>query len=292
MNFKEKAKEHQLEYFQSDNQENIENRKGRAQPHWLNENAANNGKIFYEGYDIFGFVQQWRDKTDTPEWFYDTLRSQHIPFNFFIPLITEKRLCINTLNQIFQLDIAVVTSVKFEYPRHADNPLKDKTSFDVFISYVTPDYIKGFIGIEVKYTEGGYSPNERENQNPVYYFITPPELYKNVKEPRLKDNSYRQIWRNHLLGASLKKEYYNNFLSITLYPEGNRHFSKAIGQYENFLTEAGKKTLKGLTYEEFIKALINCSKTPDQKDWIKYLIKRYLVANQEYYLNQLKEVGK
>jgi hypothetical protein len=290
-NFKNQAKLRQLECFKGENQADVLN-SGRPQPHWLNEDAAVRGKIFYEGYEIFGFVKEWREKTDTPEWFYDTLRSQHIPFNFFVPLISEKRLCINVLNHLFKLDIAHISAIRFEYPKHSDNPLKDKTSFDVFISYVNPDFVKGFIGFEVKYTEGGYSPTEKENQNPVYYYLTPSELYLNTKEPRLKDNAYRQIWRNHLLGYLVKKEFWDKFLSVTLYPEGNIHFTKAIAQYENFLTEDGKTTLKGLNYEDFFLALIKFCRTPEQKEWVKYLIKRYLVTNQEYYLKQLEEVRK
>jgi hypothetical protein len=297
--FKKKAKNHQLQFFAGDSQSAVKKREGRAQEHWLNEVAAREGKTFYSGYEIFEAVKNHRGtKTDIPEWFYDTLRSQHIPFNFFIPLIHESAYCIRVLNRLFQLNISEITAIEIEYPPNEFNPLKDKTSFDAFISYTTIEKTKGFIGFEIKYTEGGYSPTTKEREladteNSVYYKETAKSgLYIHRNEPLLKENTYRQIWRNHLLASSFAKDQYHQFLSVTIYPKGNSHFTDAIKAFETFLTETGKSTLKGITYETFFQALIDCSETEKQRDWIKYLIERYLVSDREFYLNQLEKVGK
>lgn len=297
--FKKKAKKHQLQFFAGDNQSDVKKREGRAQEHWLNDEAARLGKTFYSGYEIFEAVKNHRGtKTDIPEWFYDTLRSQHIPFNFFIPFIHESAYCISVLNKLFQLNISGITAIEIEYPPNEINPLKDKTSFDAFISYTTAENAKGFIGFEVKYTEGGYSPTTKEREsadteNSVYYQETARSgLYLYHNEPLLKDNTYRQIWRNHLLASAFSKDQYQQFLSVTIYPKGNTHFTDAIKVFETFLTKAGKSTLKGITYEAFSQALIDCSETEKQQNWIKYLVKRYLVSDQAFYLNQLEKAGK
>lgn len=297
--FKKKAKKQQLIFFKENNQSLIEKKVGRAQDHWLNDEAAKDGKTFHSGYEIFEAVKNHRGtKTDIPEWFYDTLRSQHIPFNFFIPLIIEKNLCVSVLNKLFQLNIAKISAIEFEYPLHKDNPLNDKTSFDAFISFTTTENTKGFIGFEIKYTEGGYSPTTKEKElagteNSVYYKETAKSgLYNNSNEPLLIENTYRQIWRNHLLASAFAKDQYQQFFSVTIYPAGNTHFTDAIKVFETFLTETGKSTLKGITYETFFQALIDCSETEKQRDWVKYLVKRYLVSDQAFYLNQLEKAGK
>jgi hypothetical protein len=292
--FKKLATEHQLKHYEGENQVPIKKKEGRAQDHWLKAESAGAGMIFYHGYGIFNVVKSFRkNKADTPEWFYDTLRSQHIPFNFFVPLSNEKQLCIDVLNKLFQLNIAEIQPIVFEFPPHGENPLNDHTSFDAFITYTTVDQANGFIGIEVKNTEVGYSFGENErNSIPGYYKKTSPELYRNADEPLLTENKFRQIWRNHLLASNYKPGKYQHFLSVTLFPEGNDHFVKAFEKYKDFLTPNGNKTLKGVTYEAFFIALTECCSTLEQKEWIKYLVKRYLVSNQEFNLNQLEEIGK
>jgi len=302
-NFKHTAQQHQLQYFSpSQNQSSIpkEKRKGRAQEHWLNEDAAKNGNIFYFDYNIFEAAQQRRwGRNDTPEWFYDTLRSQHIPFNFFIPLVTEKQLAADAINLLLNLKIKEISEIEIEYPAHYKNPLQDRTSFDVFVSYLNEDKEKGLIGIEVKYTEGGYSPTKTEkedinNSNSIYYSTTKKSnLYKAEFVPKLKENAYRQIWRNHLLAYSFAdKNEFKVFTSLTLYHEGNEHFQKAFEVYQSFLSEEGKTTLKDLTFSKFCVTLAEIAKTMKQKKWVLFLIDRYDIQTDSQVFNQLKDTVK
>ena len=294
MNYKDKAKKLQLDYFAENNQSEIE-KKGRAQNHWLQEKYASEGMNFYSDYYIFENAKKSRGyKTDTPEWFMDTLRSQHIPFNIFIPFIEEKELCISVFNKLLNISISKIIDIKIEYPPAYQNPLNDKTSFDAFISYETKNG-KGIFGIEVKYTEGGYSLSETEkNHFPVYRKFTEKSgLYKNSNEEKLTVNKYRQIWRNHLLAyAYADKNNYNEFISLILYPKGNFHFVEAMKEYDAFINDKGKASLKGITYEVFIDTLIAKHNTNKQSKWIKYLIERYIVSEKEILLDRLKEAVK
>lgn len=290
MSFKSKAKQHQLNYFQnSENQSLFKKRLGRAQAHWLNEDSASKGRIFYSGYGIFDFAKNKRSvKNNTPEWYYDTLRSQHIPYNFFVPFLIEKELAIKVFNELLKLNIISIEEIKIEYPPRKLNTLGDNTSFDVFIDYTNNEGEKCFLGIEVKYTEGGYSPTNKEKsllnkEDSIYrkvtsgsklYFSKKPKFFENVSK-----NSYRQIWRNHILAYTFAKKYnYEEFKSITIFHEGNNHFSNAFKEYDIFLNDKGKKTLSSLTYSEFIKTLRKYHSSASQKKWIDYLENRYKIV--------------
>jgi hypothetical protein len=277
--FKTSATMHQLEYFAGKNQKDLK-KQGRAQNHWLNQEAAAAGKIFYDGYDIFGYVQRdfRNNKKETPEWFYDTLRSQHIPCNFFVPLMHENKLGIKVFNDLLGLDIQEINRIEFEYPKRKDNPLEDNTSFDAFIEYSFAEGKKGFLGIEVKNTEGGYSAGEKEKKwLSCYHKHSKPELYNNPGDSELESNQFRQVWRNHLLAILFAEKKYTQFHSITIYPSGNEHFARTMTKYPiNFLTEKGKMTLSGVTYEEYFKTLKKYAENEQQNIWVKYLMERYL----------------
>jgi len=275
--FKEEARKHQLDCFKNCNQKNL-TKNGRAQNHWLNHNAASSGKIFYNE-KVFEAAQTRRgNKKNTPEWFYDTLRSQHIPYNFFAPFIDEKNFGASVLAAALKINVSKLLDIQFEYPSSINNPLRDRTSFDVFIAYQTPAGKKGMAGIEVKYTEGAYSLGETEKSHfETYYRLTKmSDLYNHVKETELTKNDYRQIWRNHLLAFSYAKENgFDDFISVTLYHEGNTHFNTVMNKYNQFLNEGGKKTVKAITYSEWITAMKKEKISNENEKWMQYLVKRY-----------------
>jgi hypothetical protein len=290
MSFKDEAKKHQINYCLGHNQSEIREGKrvGRAQSHWLNEKAAKAGKNFYSDY-VFKKVIEYRgNKNDIPEWFYDTLRSQHISFNFFIPLIKGTELNKAVWKELLGINISTIGDLKIEYPSSLENPLKDRTSFDAFILYTNTEKESGILGIEVKYTEGGYSPTNTERElidkpDSIYYSTTRKSgLYNlescnidDVKSNCLRQNKNRQIWRNHLLAFTFaEKNKIKHFHSITLYHEGNTHFKNTFNTY---LTDDGKNSLKAITFSKFCKAL-NRHATKDLKEsWVNYLVNRYKI---------------
>ena len=252
----------------------------------MDDEHAAKGKNFFDA-NVFERAKKDRGgKSDVPEWFYDTLRSQHIPYNFFVPLDDNRELAKQVFNKLFELKTQQVEDILIEYPQTNLNPLGDRTSFDVFVEYRNQNDKLGLIGIEVKYTEGGYSPTDTERKliadtNSVYYTVTQDsKMYEHSKIHRLKENTYRQIWRNHLLAfAFANEEGYDEFLSVTLYHEGNTHFEKAFQKYDEFVTDKGRKTLESLTFSEFCKAVSSCTLDNRQQKWNKYLIERYDLEN-------------
>lgn len=240
------------------------------------------------------------------------LRSEHIPYNVFYPMQKDPEGAARLFNRILGEErIERIDTLRIEY-----NPggLKDRTAFDVYVAY-TPKGGKpgdrGGIGIEVKYTEKEYpikkdSKEWNETHNPDGIHLNAnyrqpseacgwfrPEYMEDVPfadSGRLKNHvvadDYRQIWRNHLLGASMvlglcenAQEELSEFTSLTVYPEGNGHFADIWGGYESMLTEEGLKTFRHLTYEEMFPLMGTCfsaEKIPCLKDWINYLNERYL----------------
>jgi hypothetical protein len=243
-------------------------------------------KNFYDGFGIFDAVKNYR-KYNKPL-YSNMLRSEHIPFNFFIPLNQDKVFCKNILNEFFNSTIQTIDRIKIEYaPSPADKYLNDRTSFDTYIEYTNTDKTKGIIGIEIKYTEKEYKlkPNSKEekdiqNKSSKYFSVTDScKIYKADAITVLPTDKFRQIWRNYLLGESIllaDSDKFQHFTSLTLFPRDNSHFIHTIKEYIELLKDNNYKFLP-LTYEQFFSA---CKKhCPDNsfKKWLDYLIKRYIV---------------
>lgn len=219
------------------------------------------------------------------------LRSEHIPWNVFIPMACDLNATAQVFNRILGVDeIDEVTDIRIEWAPDKIKCLNDNTSFDAYIEYLHNGKTCG-IGIEVKYTEEGYpfGVKERhevmENEQSRYaqvtkscgWFIT--EISSRpIRETALCKDEYRQIWRNHILGASmvLNEKMVDKFHSITLYPKGNPHFGEVLPVYEQFLTDEGRSTFGYITIESLIDLLDQYfPKTNKIQNWIQYLKIRY-----------------
>lgn len=250
-----------------------------------------------------------------------TLRSEHIPWNVFFPMslsLDMKNHAKDVFNTIIEQvssdlpKIKEISSIKIEYApkdKYATEPpftmcyLNDRTSFDTYIEYLSEDGNKGGIGIEVKYTEEGYLPGETEKKAAIiepkklehrYYdvmkksaYYVPAAFIPDDKHPNLwsplVSNELRQIWRNHLLGASMiQHNDIKYFLSLHLYPIGNIHFHGdekhmgAVEYYKCWLGMEGQKTWKGITFEELFKMIQENYIGQEYRDWVSYLKERYL----------------
>lgn len=240
------------------------------------------------------------------------LRSEHIPYNIFFPMNNDREGTTRLFNRILGGDrIEKVNFLCIEY-----NPggLKDRTAFDFYIEYTPKGGLpgaKGGIGIEVKYTEKEYPIkknskewNETHNKDGIHLhtnYRQPSETSGWFKKEYIEDvpysnterlanhvvaNDYRQIWRNHILGASMvlglctaPKDKLSEFTSLTVYPAENGHFADVWGRYESKLTDEGLKTFKHITYEELFFLMKECLspiKIPQLPNWLKYLNERYL----------------
>ena len=340
--FKEKARQHQIAFREDDeigvpakdetcpedeanypiirNPRRKEPIRVRSSLLWKDAKDEYGFRIFYSRFreEITKRIYVWLKKNPDAKigpLVTNLLRSEHIPYNVFYPMLKDKKGASDLFNNLLNTDrIHSVDDVMIEY-----NPktLKDGTSFDVYIEYRTKDNKKGGIGIEVKFTEkeyplkvkdryGEYTKEYKETHDISSGDICLSENYLipsresgwfkteaissvplSQVERRTKHvvmNHYRQIWRNHILGASMilpNKEgvHLDEFISLTVYPKDNGHFSSELwSDYENMLTDAGKATFRHMTYEElFPKMRKYLRNVPHIDHWIDYLERRYFI---------------
>ena len=255
---------------------------------YLTKEDGENGNNFYKGFQIFEAVKKYR-KYNKPL-YSNMLRSEHIPFNFFMPFDLNKTFCKNVFNEFFNGVIQTIERIEIEFaPKPKEKYFNYGTSFDTYIEYSRSDNTKGIIGIEIKYTEKEYglegnSKQERDiiDKTSKYYKVS--ELSK-VYKPQaiyvLPNDKFRQVWRNQLLGESIllaDSDKFKHFTSLTLFPKGNLHFIKTSKEYSDLLADNFNKFMP-LTYEDFFAACIKHCPDENYKKWLGYLTTRYIVTN-------------
>jgi hypothetical protein len=256
---------------------------------YLTKGDGEIGKNFYHGFGIFEAVRKYR-KYNKPL-YSNMLRSEHIPFNFFIPLNLNKTFFKNVLNEFFNGAIQTIERIEIEYaPKPKEKYLNDATSFDTYIEYSRNDNSKGIIGIEVKYTEKEYGLKSESTQEKnildktsKYYKVTElSKIYKPQAVYTLPSDKFRQVWRNHLLGESILQvdgDKFKYFTSLTLFPESNLHFIKTSKEYIDLIENNDHKFLP-LTYEAFFAACVKHCPDENYKKWVEYLTTRYIVNDK------------
>jgi len=255
---------------------------------YLTKEDGEKGENFYDGFGIFDAVKKYR-KYNKPL-YSNMLRSEHIPFNFFIPLDKDRNYCKNIIADILKSSITSIDKIEIEYaPKPKEKYLNDGTSFDTYIEYTNSDRTKGMIGIEVKYTEKEYKLKVNSKQekdindkcSPYFSVTNNCGLYKLNAIGFLSTDKFRQVWRNHILGESIllaDNNKFQHFTSLTLFPVENSHFIKTSKEYINLLVHNDSKFI-ALTYEDFFALLNKYCPDGDYKKWLNYLVTRYIVTN-------------
>jgi len=293
LEFKKKAKQHQVNYREKHISPDY-----NTYVTWLTDEAGNGGRNFFDGFGVFEAVQQRYPKFYV-DLYSDMLRSEHIPFNLFVPFKHDLTFCKNVFNEILggciksidkQAIIDRGENIKIEFaPSPKENYLNDRTSFDTYIEYTHQDNSKGIICIEVKYTEKEYklevgSTQEKTiNDKSSKYFSVSKDcgLYEQTSMDLMLTDIFRQVWRNQLLAESIRLVHNDKFKyssSLTFYPEGNGHFTDTSEKYIAMLLD-NKNTFVPVTYENFLIACLKHCPNNDFKKWIDYLTDRYIVSN-------------
>jgi hypothetical protein len=253
---------------------------------YLLESDARTGLNFYNGFGVFENVKK-RFKKYSKSVYANMLRSEHMAFNLFVPLEGKLKYAERVLNVVLNNSIKSVDKILIEYaPKPVANYLNDKTSFDAYIEYTHINNIRGIIGIEVKYTERSYklkkgSKQELEVNNPssIYYQITNESgIYDKNKIHKLKQDDFRQLWRNQILGESIllsKQDDFTHFTSLIIFPKSNIHVGKTNKEYRTFLIDKNK--FIPLTLENFIHLAEVNKPNAEYDEWIEYLKRRYIV---------------
>src|SRR4030042_5004493 len=253
---------------------------------YLSKEDGEIGNNFYKRFGIFEAVKKYREYNKPL--YSNMLRSEHIPFNFFIPFNLNKTFCKNVFNEFFNGAIQTIERIEIEFaPKPREKYLNDGTSFDAYIEYSRSDNSKGIIGIEVKYTEQEYRLEEDSKQaraiidkTSKYYSVTERcKVYKSEAIYVLSTDKFRQMWRNQLLGESIllaDSDKFKHFTSLILFPKANSHFVKTSKEYTDLLADNYNKFLP-LTYEAFFAACNKHCPDDNYKKWLYFLkTKKYL----------------
>lgn len=231
----------------------------------------------------------------------NVLRSEHIPYNIFSPMCHDLQKAALLFRSLTGKDVATVEDIIIEYaPSPKDEYLDDLTSFDTYVDYKDSTGANCGIGIEVKYTEQGYQIGKGEeykihDKGSNYFRVTRESGcfdYGGISEKEFiesnfgkhdRGNDLRQLWRNHILGLSMKlhEDGLKDFLSVHLYPSFNEHFnpetSTVLADYSALLNDSGKQTFMPLTFECLFEAMKKCEMNEIDERWIPYLIRRYIL---------------
>jgi len=212
--------------------------------------------------------------------FGNLLSSQPLCFNLFGELadggnIGDFRIATSIFSEMIQRPMKTVSHLEFEKsPGRGDVEfLGDGTAFDFYVEYVTAAEGKGFIGIEIKYHENLVS-TERITEGTRYHEVaTRSEWFRKDAYLELGKSPLVQIWRDHLLAASMlqhKKSDFQEGYYLIIYPHGNRACSEAIARYRTLLDS--KDTFIDKTLEQ---ACLVLKKYVNEK-WLDEFEKRYL----------------
>lgn len=250
----------------------------------LPSSAAIAGMNFYPWPGLLDAVAERFGHSDK-KLYWDMLRSEHIPFNFFIPLrdlaVTRSLISGWTGDPVKQIGKIIVEWA----PEPSGEYLADNTSFDTYVEYERDDQTRGAVGVEVKYTERSYSWGQREraqmsDPESAYHRVHgAADLYLSGAQTDLATRSLKQLWRNQLLGeAMVQRGLVSRFTSVLLYPRGNEYLARVSTRYSLQLKPAQRHRFMAVPYEQFIAQARALDPGDDGVRWLNYLEARYVVT--------------
>ena len=220
------------------------------------------------------------------------LSSQPLCFNLFGELKLNSDKALQFFNILYDHYFKSIDNIEFEYnPARRDSRLTgDRSAFDVFVEYTSIAGNKGFIGIEIKYSEtlneGSDSVNDILNKQFCNEPRTRRDRYRELSIELFAETSYGeleqlpafQIWRDHLLAVSMCKafsEKYDEGVFLFLAPYSNKNCRDGVEKYRNLLLNPDDgigSHFCNAWLEEYIETL---DKVFDE-EWTKDMKKRYL----------------
>lgn len=181
-----------------------------------------------------------RDKLyKKPRIFDDLLSSQPLVFNLFAVPSRDLALATRWLRQIAHDEGLHVTAIEFEWSPGRRDPryTGDRSAFDVFVRYEDGRGRSCFLGIETKYHESLL--DEPAQLRPRYYELaTGAGWFRAEALPRLADKPLQQIWRDHLLAASLlQAQDFAQGAFVVLHPGANTRCAAVLSDYRSCLCD-------------------------------------------------------
>ena len=208
----------------------------------------------------------------TPRIFNDLLSSQPLAFNLFAIPSRDLDLATRWIRRLMNDPTLQVQAIDFEWSPGRGDPkyTGDRSAFDVFVRCIDVAGARTFIGIEVKY-------HERMDDPPARLRERYEELagrcgwFRQDRMTDLRNKPLQQVWRDHLLAASLiLSGDFDNGRFVVLYPGVNCACANVVSEYRACLSDAS--TFDAWTLEDAVDAL----RREDAGPWVEKFNDRYL----------------
>lgn len=212
---------------------------------------------------------------DADRLFRNLLSSMPLVFNLFGPLKLDPELATRVLQLVLPGFTGTVTQILFEHSPGRGNPAfsADYTAADALVRYRTEDGRRGFIFVEQKYTETLQETTQPTRPH-LDQLSTQSGLFKDPHADSLRNSPCQQLWREHLLAASMiHRGIYDEGHFIVIAPRLNWHAQNGIAAYGRHLKkpEPGQPTFAGIFLERFIESI----GTAGEPDYAQRLHQRY-----------------
>lgn len=165
------------------------------------------------------------------------LSSQPLCFNLFGGMKLDNDKANQFLRHLFPEYLESVQGIYFEHSPGRGNPAftGDDTAFDVFVVCKTVDGERGFIAIEVKYSETMAEPLAK--LRPRYEELSKHiGIYNDPNSLALRSKPLQQLWREHMLSrAMIDNGLYSSGRFIMIYPRQNPQCDLAANAYQSQL---------------------------------------------------------
>lgn len=241
---------------------------GRAGANFLTTEIATIARRELIYREVGAFIDQDRLLTNL-------LSSMPLVFNLFGPMVKDLKMATTALQTAIPGFDGVVERICFEHsPGRGDlRYTADWTAFDVLVRYRTKTGGRGFIAIEVKYSESMLEPVPP--MKPRYDELTrASKLYLDPESPYLRTNPMQQLWREHLLAQSMvQTDLYDEGLFVLIAPQHNWHAQQSAGAYRCQLEAPATKVVPFVSIQ--LESLIDAIAEAGNSELSKALHRRY-----------------
>jgi len=173
------------------------------------------------------------------------------------------------------IDLVRVLHVWFEHSpgRGRDDLTADRSAFDAAFVYERTDGEKGFIAVEMKYSEGTGQSSELSDR--FDELAASSDLYKNPMSAVLRTGTCQQLFREHLLTHVARyRGDYAEARFVLIAPRHNHLVQQGAQLYASHLAEPGPDTVPFLSIE--LEQLIEAIGWAGELDYAYALHDRYL----------------
>lgn len=196
---------------------------------------------------------------DSKRLYGNLLSSQALTFNMLGTLKLDLKVATRVFQSMFPDLVAEVSDIWFEHsPGRGDKHFTgDHTAFDALVCCRTPTGLRGFIAIEVKYSEEASSPTPGVSEQ-LELLSLREAFYRDSDSEQLRAGSLQQFWREHLLAVSMVRAgLYDRGIFLVMAPDRNHQCQKMIASYRQELVEGGAPAVGfvSVTTEAFIDAV-------------------------------------